>query len=51
LLLIALAPLGANISALALGVIVTALLAALAIWELRAPTASGWGTPRRAVPA
>lgn len=36
-LLVALAPVGAQISALALSAIVAALLSALALWELRAP--------------
>jgi low temperature requirement protein LtrA len=35
-LLVALAPLGSRVSALALGLIVAALLSALAVWELRA---------------
>jgi len=38
-LLILLVPLGGQITALLLGVIVTTLLAALAVWELRAPPA------------
>jgi low temperature requirement protein LtrA len=36
-LLAALAPVGSQISALALSAIVAALLSALALWELRAP--------------
>jgi low temperature requirement protein LtrA len=36
-LLLALAPLGAHVSALALSALVTALLCALAVWELRTP--------------
>jgi hypothetical protein len=40
-LLILLVPLGGHVAVLALGVIVTALLGALAIWESRAP-ASAW---------
>jgi low temperature requirement protein LtrA len=44
-ILVLLAPLGAQISALALSTTVTALLSALALWELRARTHDTLGTP------
>jgi hypothetical protein len=40
-LLILLVPLAGHVAALLLGVIVTTLLAALAVWELRAPARRG----------
>jgi low temperature requirement protein LtrA len=47
-LLVLLAPLGAQISALALSVTVAALLSALALWELRTPAHDALGTRRGA---
>ena len=46
-LIVGLAPLGAQVSALALAVIVTALLIALAISELRAAAPVGWASSHR----
>lgn len=38
-----LAPIGSQLSALALSATVTALLSALALWELRTPGNHAWG--------
>jgi low temperature requirement protein LtrA len=43
-LIIALAPLAPELSTLALTAIVTGLLTAVAIWELRATTPAGWAS-------
>ena len=45
-LIVGLAPLATHVSALALAVIVTGLLTALAIWETRTPTPLGWTRQR-----
>ena len=47
-ILVLLAPLGSQISALALSVTVAALLSALALWELRTPAHDALGSRRGA---
>ena len=50
-LIVGLVPLGSRVSALVLAVIVTGLLSALALWELRASASRGWASGRRVVGA
>ncbi len=50
-LIIGLVPLGSHVSALVLAVIVTGLLSALALWELRASASRGWASRQRVVGA
>ena len=50
-LIIGLVPLAPHVSALVLAVIVTGLLSALALWELRASASRGWASRRRVVGA
>ena len=48
-LIIGLVPLALHVSALVLAAVVTGLLSALALWELRASAPLGWASRRRAV--